>query len=98
MTIKTYIESCIKFAAETKNWGDMYEYSHYTTDGIGGWEESCDNAHGGLDVSWAFHESPEYIKAEAPQRFVDEIAAQLEQAIDEGWDTEQLGSLLEMVK
>lgn len=61
--------------------------------------DTDDNAHGGLDVSWAFHESPEYIMAEAPQRFIDEIAAQLEQAIGETYNAaeEDLRRLMEEI-
>ncbi len=52
--LKEYIDSVKKFSKDTKDWGNLDKYNHYTSDGSD-WKESSDNAHGGLDVSWAFH-------------------------------------------
>lgn len=87
--INDYKNACLQFAEETKEWGSLDDYKLYTTDNSG-WRESCDNAHGGLDVCWAFHQTPEQIAEQAPQRFVDQIAEMLAIALDDGWDAEQL--------
>lgn len=50
MLLHDYIESCIKFAADTKDWAGLDSYKYYTATQNGNWEESCDNAHGGLGV------------------------------------------------
>lgn len=50
MLLKDYIESAKIFANETKDWKNLNEYAYYTTNGDG-WEESCDNASGGIDIS-----------------------------------------------
>lgn len=97
MLLKDYIESAKVFAEETKDWGNINEYAYYTTTG-NGWDESCDNASDGLDISWAFHESADEIKKEAGQHFINEIAARLEQGIDEGWDNGQLVGILKLMK
>lgn len=73
MTVKEYINRCLGFAEDTKKWGGLNE-GFYTTGEFNGWHESCDNWNGGLDVSWAFHLSPEQIKSEGAQHFVDELA------------------------
>lgn len=97
MLLKDYIESAKVFAEETKDWGSLNEYAYYTTTG-NGWDESCDNASDGLDISWAFHESADEIEKEAGQHFINEIAARLEQGIDEGWDNGQLVGILKLMK
>ena len=35
----------------------------------GGWTSSCDNAHGGVGVGWAFGKSEAEIRRLAPQKF-----------------------------
>ena len=97
MLLKDYIESAKIFANETKDWKNLNEYAYYTTKGDG-WEESCDNASGGIDSSWAFHEDAEKIEKEAGQHLIDEIANRLEQGIDEGWDADQLQEVLKLMK
>lgn len=97
MVLQDYIESAQTFATETKDWGSLNEYAYYTTTG-NGWDESCDNAPGGLDISWAFHESSEKIEKEAGQHFINEIADRLEQGIDECWDADQLQEVLKLMK
>lgn len=97
MLLKDYIESAKVFAEESKDWRNLNEYAYYTTNG-NSWKESCDNASGGIDISWAFHESAEQIEKEAGQHFVNEIADRLEQGIDEGWEAEQLQEVLKLMK
>ena len=54
MTIAEYTESVRAFARDTAEWGGLDPYRYYTAT-RSGWEETCDNAHDGIDVSWAFH-------------------------------------------
>ena len=97
MLLQDYISAAKTFAAETQEWGNLNGYSFYTTIGDA-WQESCDNASGGIDISWAFHESAEKIEKEAGQHFVNEIADRLEQGIDEGWEADQLQEVLKLMK
>lgn len=96
MTVKEYINSCLQFAEDTREWGGLNEYHFYsTTEGCGYWYESCDNAEGGLDISWAFNLTAEQIRDEGAQHFVDELATLIrctaDQCEDEQ-DTEMLYS------
>lgn len=102
MTIKDYTTAALRFSTDSANWGSLDPYKFYTTGSLtthaDWWAESCDNAVGGLDISWAFHESVDAIHAEAPQRFIDQISAQLEQLIDESADAQQLAALLDLMR
>lgn len=97
MTIKDYTAAAKRFAKDSRKWGGLDQYKFYTTDGDE-WVESSDNANGGLDLSWAFHESEGTIRAEAPQRFLDQLADLLELGIDEGWDANGLASILDLMR
>lgn len=68
MTKNEYLKICIKFAEDTANWGGL-ENKFYSTH-TAGWVETADNEHGGIDVSWAFHKSQEYIEAHAAEQFL----------------------------
>lgn len=70
---EAYLESCLAFAKDTTTWDNLPRSQHYTTDGHESWEESCDNAHGGLDVRWAFHRAEDYIKSTCLRQFYDEM-------------------------
>ena len=59
-TLDDYGAACLDFAHETREWGGL-QNGFYTTDGTAGWQHSSDNANGGMDVRWAFHQSDEYI-------------------------------------
>lgn len=96
MKVNEYTEVCKNFAAETKSWGALDHYKFYTTTGAG-WEESCDNASGGIDVSWAFHQTAEKIEREAAQRFVDLLRDFVETGRDDKWSGEQWDYLLELL-
>lgn len=97
MTIKDYTTAAQRFAEDSREWGGLDQYKFYTTAGDE-WRETCDNAHGGLDLSWAFRETSATIAAEAPQRFLDQLADQLEQLIDEEADGQQLAALLDLMR
>lgn len=90
MTITAYTNAAIKFAKDSADWADMDTRAFYSTSGTDIWAETCDNAHGGLLLDWAFHLSEDEIRTSAPQKMLD-------QAIDEGWDAEQLGAILELM-
>ena len=68
MTKNEYLKICIKFAEDTENWGGL-ENKYYSTHDAG-WVETTDNEHGGVDVSWAFHQSHDYIKEHAVEEFL----------------------------
>lgn len=97
MLLKEYIDCCKEFAEDTKNWGKLNQYNFYTTNGLC-WNESCDNNHGGLDISWAFHKTSEYIEQEAPQIFINIFTDQVSQGIDEQIDESQWNILLKNFK
>jgi hypothetical protein len=63
--LKDYTTACLAFARETREQGLDWCHS-YTTDGDAGWVETCDNAHDGLDVSWAYGLYAKEIRAKAP--------------------------------
>ena len=77
MKLDDYIGKCKQFAKDTKKWAALDEYKCYTTSPIDGWEETPDNAHGGIDVSWAFHMKAADIQKQAPQKFVDLLIDEL---------------------
>lgn len=89
VALNLYVESCLKFASDSKDWGGIDGYRHYSSDGSGGWYESCDNAQGGLDVSWAFHRGENEIIGNAPHAFIDFLLESVEQGIEEAFDDGQ---------
>lgn len=97
MTITAYTNAAIKFAKDSADWADMDTRAFYSTSGTDIWAETCDNAHGGLLLDLAFHLSEDEIRTSAPQKMLDQLASMLDQAIDEGWDAEQLGAILELM-
>ena len=97
MTITAYTNAAIKFAKDSADWADMDTRAFYSPSGTDIWAETCDNAHGGLLLDWAFHLSEDEIRTSAPQKMLDQLASMLDQAIDEGWDAEQLGAILELM-
>ncbi len=87
-----YTLSCLNFAEETQ---DMYglgreNSGYHLSAGYGDWHDSCDGQiptrSAGLDVSWAFHESPEYIIAHADEEFLEEIISRLTLIYDDEWE------------
>ena len=85
MTVKEYTNICIKFAEDTAEWFALDNYKFYTTS-IFGWKESCDNAHGGIDISWAFHMDGMEIRERAPQEFINELVMFIANSCDIGED------------
>lgn len=96
MTIKEYILTCKNFAHDTKDWGGLTDCKFYTTDGVGYWDESPDNAHGGLDIAWAFHRTDEDIEAKAKRRYESQLQQELSDSLDDrDFDLEQWKSVFE---
>ena len=65
MKYSDYLTICKEFANDSRTWSALEESRFYTTD-ISLWIETPDNAHGGLDVSWAFHRTESEIEQMAP--------------------------------
>lgn len=96
MRLKTYVESCKKFAHDTKDWAELDNTKNYTTPGNKkGWaelekgqryivtkegKEIPIGLEKGIDVSWAFHKSAEEVEAEAGQKFVSSLVMALFEA------------------
>lgn len=92
MNISEYIDACIKFAKDTKSWSDLPQPgSCFTTEHSADlWTETSDNAHGGIDVSWAFHMPVSSIRKYAPQVFVDSLLEEIELAADDQWEHQSI--------
>lgn len=85
MNVKKYISCCKKFAEDTQKWGKLDGCKFYTTKDDWDWEETCDNAHGGFDVSWAFHMSAADIEKYAPQEFCEIVINILSWDFEDGF-------------
>lgn len=83
MNLEEYILTCKNFAHDTQDWGGLIDCKFYTTDGVGCWDESFDNAHGGLDIAWAFHCTDEEIEAEARWRYEGQLHDNLLEALED---------------
>ncbi len=86
MNVESYIDCCKKFAKDTQGWARLDDYNYYTTQNDSDWAETCDNAHGGIDVSWAFHKSSVAIKKRAPKMFCAKISNEISTLVDNGVD------------
>lgn len=98
MAYKDYLESCLLFAEDTKEWLGLVENSFYTTNELVGWSETCDNQHGGLSVKWAFHKPISYIKMNAFHEFLYEIANLIELACDDSWSYDDIRKIAELLQ
>lgn len=97
MTVDSYVNDCVAFAEATKGWKSLDANKFFTTVG-NGWEWSYDNMSGGINVAWAFHMEPVEIVKVAAKTYVEEVRKLLEQAIEEGWDEEQLKAILKLME
>lgn len=82
MTVKEYTDSCIKFSKDTKSWFELYNDHFYTTGSSSYWEETVDNAVGGIYIDWAFHLSVKEIRERAPQEFVNNLLMEIDSCSD----------------
>ncbi len=77
-----YKKGVLSFNEETKNWEALDEYKFYTAcNTFENWEETPDNANGGLSISWAFHKD-EISESEILTHFYEEIINILNANID----------------
>ncbi len=67
MTFEEYEDICLRFAEDTRDWGEIDTRFFVTY--RGGWISSCDNRHGGIGVRWAFHRNEADIRAMARQKY-----------------------------
>ena len=96
MTYQNDLADCISFSSESSKWGAIERGTYYTTNGTG-WQESCDNNNGGIDVSWAFHLHANEVRAAAPQKFADAFSELLQLAIDnDDRDPDQLQAIVNL--
>ena len=70
MTVSEYTEICLRFAEDTKN-DDGLDDGRFFVTYRGGWMSSCDNAHDGIGVRWAFGKSETEIRRLAPQKLLE---------------------------
>lgn len=97
MTIKEYATICKKFSADTSEWLELDNYKHYRTCGRSDWYDSCDAAHGGIDVSWAFHKSDSNIDKFAESWFMYSISELIKLGRDDGWMDEQWDAVIDLL-
>ena len=83
MTYDEYLNACLKFAKDTKTWSWLDGSRWFTTNGGGDYEESCDNANGGINVAWAYKMNPDEVRKYAPQKFMDCCVEFLQLSIDD---------------
>lgn len=97
--VQQYVKSCREFADDTAEWGELPDYRYYETTAYGyndhGWDESCDGSTGGVDVSWAFRESAEYIDYYAAELMLENLLDELQNAVDEKCDLEQFQAIVD---
>ena len=82
--VKSYIQICKNFAEDTYEWNSLPSPGFFTTGGSGenGWSKTCDNDHGGIDVSWAFHCTEEEIEKQAVGKLLDYFMNDIENDTD----------------
>ena len=83
MKYDEYLAACLKFAKDTRHWSYLPSGHFFTTNGDGEYEESSDNANGGIDVKWAFKMTAEQVRKYAPQSFMDCCTDFLQLAVDD---------------
>ena len=97
MTFQDYLTDCLDFSKASQTWSALdYRKPFITTNGSG-WQESCDNANGGIDVSWAFRLHADKVRASAPQKFSDAFTDLLQLAFDDdARDPDQLQTIVDL--
>ncbi len=92
--VENYAEICKKFAHDTAGWGGLIEYNFYTTDGSE-WVETSDNAHGGIDVKWAFHLTDAEIEMRAAEELFEKLMEEIELIINDECDLDVLETVFD---
>ena len=85
----SYLKACFLFAEDSKEWIEFNKYMFYTTNHSSGYEETSDNAHGGYDVTWAFHMSVEEIVKDCAVHYYEQILDKYEVTIEAFEDDEE---------
>lgn len=88
MTYDEYLSACLKFAKDTESedtesWSWLDRSRWFTTNGNGEYEESSDNANGGIDVAWAYKMNPDKVRKYAPQEFMNRCVEFLDMALND---------------
>ena len=78
MKVKDYETACLKFAADTQDRDSLKKGNFFQTIG-GDWEET-EEGDAGLSVKWAFHKTPDEIRSQAAQQFVNEILSEIDES------------------
>lgn len=87
MTYNEYLNACLDFAEKSQDWLGIDRTQFYTTSvDEGGWRESCDNAHGGIAVDWAFNLSAEKVRELCPGEYAREILGLMRSMVDDECD------------
>lgn len=87
MTYNEYLNACLDFAEKSQDRLGIDRTQFYTTSvDEGGWRESCDNAHGGIAVDWAFKLSAEKVRELCPGEYAREILDLMRSMVDDECD------------
>ncbi len=92
-TVKNYAEVCKKFSHDSADWLRLPD--NFITTDSGDWKETSDNAHGGVDVSWAFGLDDAEIAYRAAEELYENLRSDIQIAVDDGWNPDQLEAILE---
>lgn len=95
MTYNEYLNACLDFAEKSRDWLGIDRTQFYTTSvDEGGWRESCDNAHGGIAVDWAFKLSAEKVRELCPGEYAREILDLMRSMVDDECDYDTMDDAL----
>ena len=94
-SVKHYADICIKFSHDTDEWSRLEFDKFYTSDGSFDWKESSDNAHNGIDVSWAYGLNDNEIKSVAAEKLFELLAEEIQLAVDDEWSTKDLQTTID---
>lgn len=71
--VARYAAVCKQFSHDTSGCDTLKENCCYSTDGSRDWKETTDNAHGGINIAWAFHHDDKYIEFHAGEKLFNEL-------------------------
>lgn len=96
MNYKEYLAACQNFAKASQSWERLDQSRFFTTRSVepGGWCETCDNAHGGIDVSWAFHLDEDRVNEDAPSMYARNIVSVVQSMIDNEVDYDTMSDVM----
>ena len=96
MTYNEYLNACLDFAEKSQDWLWLDRTQFYTTSiDEGGWRESCDNAHGGIAVDWAFKLGAAKVRELCPGEYARQILDIMRCMIDDEDDYDTMRDMLE---